>query len=238
MSRQRPAVLIVITLAILIAGAVMATAFAITTPAPQREAAQAVHTSQTNALTYTVALPLVIRPLPAVTCANIAVNGNFEAPLPGHPWTGVANTTGAVYQDTFISRDHAHGGAQSGRIGSLSRNSVWNEMMQTVQMPAGVVSATLTYWRYLDTTETSLTTVYDLFTAGIETEQGIQIVAPLQIDNTSAGRATWVQRSLDLPNASAWSGQRLWLSFKAATDSNLPSSLYIDDVTFVVCATQ
>ena len=111
-------------------------------------------------------------------------------------------------------------------------------MIQTMQMPAGVVSATLTYWRYLDTTETSLTTVYDRFSVGIETEQGIQISAPEQIDNTSSGRGAWVQGTIDLPNPSAYSAQRLWLSFKAATDSNLPSSLHIDDVSFAVCATQ
>ncbi|HEY3290744.1 MAG TPA: hypothetical protein VGK87_11505 [Anaerolineae bacterium] len=236
MNRQRPAILTVIMPATLMAGAAIAIAYAITTHAPQRGAAPAALADQTSALTHTVALPLVMRLPSAVACSNIAQNGDFEAPLPGHPWTGVANTS-IVYVDTFISRDHAHSGAQSGRVGSLSRNSVWNEMLQTVQMPAGVVSATLTYWRYLDTTETSLTTVYDLFTAGIETEQGIQIAVPQQIDNTSAGRATWVQGRIDLPNAVNWSGRRLWLSFKAATDSNLPSSLYIDDVSFVVCAT-
>jgi hypothetical protein len=192
-----------------------------------------------QALTYTVDIPYVMGPVPPVAlCSNHAANGDFESPSPGHPWTGVANTTSVVYQDTFITTVLAHGGAKSGRVGSSSLNNVWNEMMQTVQMPDGVVSATLTYWRYLDTTETSLTVIYDKFTAGIETEQGIQIAVPQQIDNTSGGRGTWVQASIDLPNASAYAGQRLWLSFKAATDSNLPSSLYVDDVSFVVCTRQ
>jgi hypothetical protein len=28
----------------------------------------------------------------------------------------------------------------------------------------------------------------------------------------------------------------LWVTFKATTDSSLPSSLYIDDVQLIVCA--
>ncbi len=196
-------------------------------------------TNRPQTLTYTAFLPDIMGPLPpAVQCSNIVANGDFEGVAPGHPWTGVANTTASVYVEPFISTARAHGGAKSGRVGSSSLNNVWNEMIQTVQMPAGVVSATLTYWHYLDTTETSLTTVYDRFSVGIETEQGIQIVAPQQIDNTSSGRGAWVQETIDLPNPSAYSAQRLWLSFKAATDSNLPSSLYVDDVSFAVCATQ
>ena len=195
-----------------------------------------------QALTHTAFLPDIMGPLPPVVqCVNLATNGDFEGVAPGHPWTGVANQTTSVYVDTFISTVRAHGGAKSGRVGSSSLNSVWNEMIQTVQMPAGVISATLIYWRYLDTTETSLTTVYDRFSVGIETEQGIQIGTPQQIDNTSSGRGArnaWVQGTIDLPNPSVYSAQRLWLSFKAATDSNLPSSLYVDDVSFAGCATQ
>ncbi|MCL4507148.1 MAG: hypothetical protein M1140_14165 [Chloroflexi bacterium] len=188
-------------------------------------------------LTWTVVLPFVIGSVsPTIQCADAVKNGNFDAPLPGRPWTGEANTTSAVYQDPLISGARAHGGTQSGRVGSPSLNSYWNELLQTVQMPAGVVSATLSYWRFLDTTETSTTIIYDRFTAGLETAQGVEIATPRQIDNTSSGRGIWVHESLDLPYASAYSGQQLWVSFKGATDGTLPSSLYVDDVQLIVCA--
>jgi hypothetical protein len=188
-------------------------------------------------MTWTVSLPIVIyQPVPTVHCDNVVSNGDFEQPLPGRPWTGVANTPGVVYNDPFITNVRAHTGAQSGRVGSPTVNSYWNELLQTVQLPGNVLSVTLTYWRFLDTAETSVTTVYDVFTAGLETEQGIQIAQPQQIDNTSPGCGAWVQGSLDLPNASAYSGQRLWVLFKGTTDSNLPSSLYVDDVQLIVCA--
>ena len=173
-----------------------------------------------------------------VRCGDLIQNGGFEAAQPGRPWAGVANTPRAVTGAPVITNARAHAGSQSARIGSPSLNYYWDELIQTVQLPAGVTDVTLTYWRYLDTAETSTTRRYDIFTVGLETQQGIQIMQPLQIDNTSDGRGAWVQRSLALPNASAYAGQRLWVSFKATTDGSLPSSLYIDDVQLVVCAAQ
>lgn len=172
----------------------------------------------------------------AITCGDVVVNGNFEAPSPGRPWAGVANTPSRIYNDPFVSNVRAHNGAQSGRVGSPTINSYWNEMIQTVQLPNGVSSVTLTYWRYLDTAETSRTKAYDTFSIGLETEQGIQIVQPQRVTNMSSGRSTWVKETLALPSASAYSGQRLWVTFKGTTDSNRPSSLYVDDVQLMVCA--
>jgi aminopeptidase S len=170
-----------------------------------------------------------------VACADMIRNGNFEASSPGRPWTGVANTPSVIYNSPFINTVRAHTGVQSGRVGSPNVNSYWNEMLQTVQLPAGVTSVTLNYWRFLDTRETSRTRVYDRFTIAVETEEGIQIVTPQQVNNTSSGRGAWVQGTLSLPGASAYSGKRLWVSFKGTTDSNLPSSLYVDDVQLIVC---
>ena len=194
----------------------------------------------TTPVTYTLFLPAIVPGEPgqlAPTCNDVIRNGNFDGTSTGRPWTGVANTPSAVYAPTLLSSTRAHSGAQSGRVGSPSVNSFWNEMIQTVPLPGGVTSVTLVYWRFLDTTETSTTKVYDSFSAGLETEKGIQIVTPQQINNTSAGRGQWVKSTLALPNPAAYSRQRLWVTFKGRTDSNLPSSLYVDDVQLTVCAT-
>jgi hypothetical protein len=171
----------------------------------------------------------------SVRCTDVIRNGNFEAPAPGRPWTGVANTPRMIYNAAFTSNARAHGVAQSGRVGSPTMNSYWSELLQTVQLPARVTSVTLSYWRYLDTAETSRTKANDVFTAGIETEQGIQSVQPQRIDNTSTGRGAWVKSSIVLPKAASYSGQRLWVSFKGTTDGKLPTSLYVDDVQLIVC---
>lgn len=183
--------------------------------------------------------------LAAVSCSNVLQNAGFEDAV-NPVWTGIANTGGVIYNvlaggsnsgvnDPLIYTTRPRTGARSGRVGSPNVNAYWNELLQTAQMPANVTSATLTYWRYLDTRETSTTTVYDTFRIGIETDKGIETMPPQQIDNRSAGRSQWVQETVSVPNASALSSQKVWLSFKARLDGNLPSALYVDDVTLNIC---
>ena len=220
-----------------------ATPVAGVTPGAAADAAE----TPTKPVTHTLYIPAVapgmesqpeqVAPAKAASCNEAVRNGNFDGSSTGRPWTGVANTSGTVYAPAFLTNARAHSGSQSGRVGSPSVNNMWNEMLQTVQLPAGVTSVTLVYWRFLETTETSTTKAYDIFTAGLETEKGIQIMTPQRIDNTSAGRGQWVKSTLTLDNPAGYSSQRLWVSFKGRTDSNLPSSLYIDDVQLTVCAT-
>lgn len=171
----------------------------------------------------------------AAVCTNLARDGGFESGRLGVAWAAIANTSSKVYADPAIYTRRPRTGSYGAWLGADNLNNVWNELVQTIPLPPRVTSVQLRYWRYLETAETDRTRVYDRFTAGLETEKGIQIVTPQQIDNTSQGRNSWVQQTLDLPNAANYSDQRLWVSFKATTDGNLPSSLYVDDVEVIVC---
>jgi hypothetical protein len=206
---------------------------------------------QSETLTNTSFLPVVIVPdiekereIEAAACNNILVNGDFES---NTAWTGVANTAGAIYNvipngsssglnDPLIYSTRPRGGSRSGRVGSSSVNGYWNELLQAVKLPSNVTSLTLTYWRFLDTSEPSTSVAYDKFSVVVETDKGIEIVSPQRIDNTSAGRGVWVQHSLAVPNATRYSNQTVWVSVKGNLDGNRPSSLYIDDVALNVCA--
>lgn len=179
-------------------------------------------------------------------CSNLLLNGGFED-ASSSAWTGVANTSATIYNvipggansgtaDPLIYTTRPRTGARSGRVGSPNVKGYWNELLQTVQLPTNTLSVMLTYWRYLDTQETSTTIAYDTFRIALETEKGIEIVTPQQIDNRSSGRGQWVRETLALPNASAYSNQKLWVSFKGTLDSSLPSALYVDDVALDVCA--
>ena len=106
-----------------------------------------------------------------------------------------------------------------------------------MKLPAGVTSVTLSYWRFLDSVD-STTAAKDSFSAGLETDKGIEIVTPQRFTNASVGRGSWVQQSLSLPNAADYAGQSLWLSFKGRTDGSGPTSLYLDDIQLIVCAAQ
>lgn len=168
-------------------------------------------------------------------CTNLARDGGFESGRLGVGWAAIANTSSKVYADPAIYKVRPRTGSYGAWLGADTINNVWNELVQTVQLPAQVTSVQLRYWRYLVTAETDRANIYDRFTVGIETEKGIQLATPQQIDNTSAGRNTWVQQTFELPNAATYSGQKLWVSFKATTNSSRPSSLYVDDVEIVVC---
>jgi len=180
------------------------------------------------------------------TCSNLLLNGGFED-ASSQAWTGVANTAAVIYNvipggansgvaDPLIYTTRPRTGARSGRIGSPSINGYWNELLQTAQLPANVTGVTLTFWRYLDTQEPSTTTAYDIFTIALETDKGVQIVAPRQIDNRSPGRGEWVRETLSLSNPTRYSGRKIWVSFKGQLDGNRPSALYLDDVELNVCA--
>lgn len=182
----------------------------------------------------------------APVCSNLVVNGDFEA-SPALPWTGIANTNGTIYNvipgasgsslnDPLVYSTRARSGTRSGRVGSASVNGYWNELVQTVKLPSGVTSVTLTYWRFIDSAD-STTAANDTFSVGLETDKGIEIVTPQRISNASAGRGSWVQQTLTLPNAAAYSGQSLWISFKGRTSASAPTSLYLDDVQLITCAT-
>ncbi|MEZ4859843.1 MAG: peptidoglycan DD-metalloendopeptidase family protein [Caldilineaceae bacterium] len=173
-----------------------------------------------------------------LTCTNLARDGGFESGRLGVGWAAIANTSSKVYADPTLYTRRPRTGTYGAWLGADNLNNVWNELVQTITLPPGVQSVQLRYWRYLESAETDRTRVYDRFTASLETEKGIQIITPQQIDNTSAGRNTWVQQTLDLPNAADYGGQRLWVSFKATTDGNQPSSLYVDDVEIIVCTPQ
>lgn len=173
----------------------------------------------------------------ALACTNLARDGGFESGRLGVGWAAISNTSSKLYADPAIYTRRPRTGSYGAWLGANNLNLVWNELVQTVQLPANVTSVQVRYWRYLETAETNRTQVLDHFRVGLETEKGIQIMTPQQIDNTSAGRSTWVQQTLDLPNAGNYAGRKLWLSFKATTNGSLPSSLYVDDVELLVCTT-
>lgn len=167
-----------------------------------------------------------------VQCDNLTINGGFES---NAGWVGIANTDSAIYREAIVSSARARNGVRSGMVGSPTANGFWNEILQTVRLPARTSSVTLTLWRYLVTNEASRTRAYDHFSIVLETDAGIELTTPRRINNTSAGRGAWVRETLTLPNASAWSGRGIWISIKGNTDRNRTSRLYVDDVVLTVC---
>jgi Zn-dependent metalloprotease len=97
-------------------------------------------------------------------------------------------------------------------------------LSQTVTLPSGCTTYTLTYFLHIDTAETTTTTQFDKLTVTM----GSTTVATFSNLNKAAG---YTQRSVDV---SAFAGQTVTLKFTATEDSSLQTSFVVDDTALNV----
>jgi thermitase len=157
--------------------------------------------------------PVTPSPTPPPGGGSI-VNGGFESG--SSPW--VQSSTGGY---TLITTDRPHAGSYSAWLGGY--NSGTDSIYQSVAIPA---SGTLRYWWYM-TTQESGSTAYDYLRVRLYNSSGT-LVATLRTFSNASGAGTWRQDSISL---ASYAGQTLRVHFSVTTDSSLPSSFFIDDVT-------
>jgi hypothetical protein len=97
-------------------------------------------------------------------------------------------------------------------------------LSQTVAVPAGCVTATLTFWLHIDTAETTTSTGYDKLTL---TANGATVASYSNLDAATG----YTQRTVDL---SAYIGQNVTLTFTGVEGSKLQTSFVIDDAALTV----
>jgi hypothetical protein len=97
-------------------------------------------------------------------------------------------------------------------------------LSQTVTLPTGCASYSLTFWLHIDSAETTTTTQFDRLTV----KAGATTLATFSNLNKAAGYA---QRSFSL---AAFAGQTVSLSFTGTEDSSLQSSFVVDDAALNV----
>ncbi|MGK5739948.1 M28 family peptidase [Micromonospora sp. URMC 103] len=140
------------------------------------------------------------------------VNGGFENGT--SPWTA---SSGVI---TNSSRQPARTGTWKAWLAGAGSTQT-DALAQTVTLPAGCATATLSFWLHIDTAETTTSTAYDRLTVRL----GGTTLATWSNLNAAAG---YVQRTL---NVGAYAGQTLSLAFTGTEDSSLQTSFVIDDVT-------
>ncbi|GAA0664727.1 hypothetical protein GCM10010193_15130 [Kitasatospora atroaurantiaca] len=97
-------------------------------------------------------------------------------------------------------------------------------LAQTVTLPAGCSTYTLSFWLHIDTAETG-TTSYDTLKAQVLNSSGTVLSTLATYSNTNAA-AGYVQRSFNL---SAYAGQTITLKFTGAEDYTKQTSFVLDD---------
>lgn len=148
----------------------------------------------------------------ACTPAQVVSNGGFESG--SSPWT--QSSTSVITNRTGQS---AHGGTSFAWLDGTGATRT-DTLSQSVTIPSGCSTATLTFWMHIDTAETTSSTQYDKLTAKI----GSTTLATYSNLNKNTGYA---QKSFDV---SAFAGQTVTLAFTGTEDYSLQTSFVLDDI--------
>jgi hypothetical protein len=148
----------------------------------------------------------------ACTPAQVVTNGGFESGT--SPWS--QSSTSVI---TNRAGQTAHGGTSFAWLNGVGSTHT-DTLSQSVTIPSGCSSATLTFWLHIDTAETTSSTAYDKLTAKI----GSTTLATYSNLNKATG---YVQKSFDV---SSFAGQTVNVAFTGTEDSSLQTSFVIDDI--------
>ncbi|MFF4359030.1 M1 family aminopeptidase [Streptomyces sp. NPDC001604] len=160
------------------------------------------------------AAPATAAPSAAAACtpAQVVTNGGFESGT--SPWT--QSSTSVI---TSRSGQTAHGGTSYAWLDGTGGTHT-DTLSQSVTIPSGCSTATLSFWLHIDTTETTSSIAYDKLTAKL----GSTTLATYSNLDKNTG---YVKKTLDV---SAFAGQTLSLAFTGSEDSSLQTSFVLDDI--------
>ncbi|TQJ90966.1 M1 family aminopeptidase [Streptomyces sp. SLBN-31] len=148
----------------------------------------------------------------ACTPAQVVANGGFESGT--SPWT--QSSTSVI---TSRSGETPHGGTSYAWLDGTGATHT-DTLSQSVTIPSGCSTATLSFWLHIDTTETTSSTAYDKLTAKIG---GTALATYSNLDKNTG----YVKKTLDV---SSFAGQTVSLAFTGTEDSSLQTSFVLDDV--------
>ncbi|MGW2813626.1 M1 family aminopeptidase [Streptomyces sp. NPDC001415] len=148
----------------------------------------------------------------ACTPTQVVANGGFESGT--SPWS--QSSTSVITNRTGES---AHGGTHFAWLNGVGSTHT-DTLSQSVTIPSGCSTATLTFWLHIDTDETTSSTAYDKLTAKI----GSTTLATYSNLDKNTG---YVQKSLDV---SGFAGQTVNVAFTGTEDYSLQTSFVLDDI--------
>lgn len=165
---------------------------------------------------HTTSFALTVTAASACTAAQKITNPGFESGA-----TGWSATVGVIGQNG--PSEPAHSGTWDAWLDGYGRSHT-DTLSQSVTIPSGCSSYTLSFWLHIDTAERTTTTAYDKLTVSL----GSTTLATYSNLNKAAG---YVQHSF---NVSGFAGQTVTLMFKGVEDSSLQTSFVVDDTALNV----
>ncbi|MGV9423260.1 M1 family aminopeptidase [Streptomyces sp. NPDC003656] len=159
-----------------------------------------------------VARPAEATAVAACTPAQVVGNGGFESGT--SPWT--QSSSGLITSRTGQS---AHGGSAFAWLGGTGATRT-DTLTQSVTVPSGCGSATLSFYLHVDTAETTSSTAYDKLTVKLG---GTTLASYSNLDHATG----YVRETVDV---SSYAGRTVDLAFTGTEDSSLKTSFVLDDV--------
>jgi subtilisin family serine protease len=151
------------------------------------------------------------------TGGELIANGGFEGSAASWTLSGNAYWSNGGYARSGTGYT-VHG----------AYNFASGTMYQTVAIPSGH-NAGLTFWLNVTSSETTTTTVYDRLFVEVRSTSGALLGTLGTFSNLNkAVQGSYTQRSFSL---AGWRGQTVRLQFRTTTDSTLPTSFRVDDVS-------
>ncbi|MYR18247.1 M1 family peptidase, partial [Streptomyces sp. SID6137] len=188
-------------------------------PTPHKAAGVAALTAAALAAFFLPAVPAAAHTAPAparaaadCTPAQVVTDGGFENGSPA--WT--PSTATVITNRTGQS---PHGGSSYAWLDGTGKSRT-DSLTQSVTVPSGCATATLSFYLHIDTAETTSSTAYDKLTAKIG---GTTLGSWSNLDKSTG----YVQKSFDV---SSFAGQTVNLSFTGTEDSSLQTSFVLDDI--------
>lgn len=169
----------------------------------------------TGSVTRSAGYTLMVTGTGGCTGGQLIGNSGFESG--SAPWTA---SSGVI---TNSSSQAARTGSYKAWLDGYG-SSHTDTLSQSVSVPAGCSSYTLSFWLHIDTAETTTGTAYDKLTVQV----GSTTLATYSNLNAASGYA---QRSFNL---AAYAGQTVTLKWTGVEDASLQTSFVIDDVTLQV----
>ncbi len=157
------------------------------------------------------------------TAAQLLGNPGFENGTKSAPWTA---TSGAINND--LSSEPSHSGSWDAWLDGYGTTHT-DTLTQTVTIPAGCTSASLSFWLHIDTAETG-STAYDKLTVQVLNSSGTVLGTLGTFSNTNANTG-YTQHSYSL---APYLGQTITLKFTGSEDQELQTSFVVDDTALNV----
>lgn len=150
-------------------------------------------------------------------------NPSFENGANASPWTA---TTGVIDSTALQPARTGAWKAWMNGWGSVHTDT----LSQTVTIPANATNATLSYWIYIYTAETSPTIVYDKLAVQLRSSSGAVLATLANYSNLSP-KFPYAQAAFDL---SSYKGQTIQVYLVGTEDQGLQTSFIIDDFSLDV----